>query len=317
MKNTNERPLLIEQINRLKWKTLNVINARAITSTVLTLCIVLLFSSCQEEELPTIEDTSESTLARAIYSNRTVNFNMSDQTYTSSKAASDFGNVGSWSSGEGDAYIRSNALRITLPANKKGSGHGMNSTVDVADGTEYELEFKVKFNNGFEWSRGGKIGWGFLTGGGVTGCNGDGARAGQGGSFRAMWYSPDQQFGDTNGTAYFRPYAYYKGMTTDCGENFGAKWPTSSSLVTGTWYTVKMYYKRNTSNSASDGKLKMWVNGNQVVSKSNIRWGDSDGDRKVKKLYFQVFRGGSQDYWKASVESLMRFDYVKWKRLAS
>ncbi|MBS9462897.1 hypothetical protein KIM67_10775 [Flagellimonas sp. 389] len=300
-------------------KTTKILKLKSLLSVVGFMSLVAIISSCEKEtaEIPFIEDASENTLARAVYASRTVGFNKSDQTYTVSMANSDFGSVGGWSSGEADAYIRSNALRITLKANSKGTGSGMNSNANISDGTEYELEWKVKFNDGFEWSRGGKIGWGFVTGQGVTGCNGDDARAGQGGSFRVMWYSPDQQLGDTSGTAYFRPYAYYKGMTSNCGEDFGAKWPSSSSLQTGVWYTVKLYYKQNTSNSAANGKLKMWVNGNQVVSKSNIRWGDSTDDRKVKKLIFDVFRGGSQDYWKASTESKMRFDYVKWTRLAS
>ncbi|SHG90552.1 polysaccharide lyase [Flagellimonas flava] len=300
-------------------KTTKVLKTRFWSYAVGTMCLAVMISSCEKENLeaPLIEDSSENTLARAVYSNRTVGFNKSDQTYTNSMATSDFGSIGGWSSGEAGAYIRANALRITLKKNKVGSGSGMNSTVNVSDGTEYEVEFKVKFNSGFEWSRGGKMGWGFSIGNGVTGCNGDDARAGQGGSVRCIWYAPDMSKGDNNGTAYFRPGVYSRGMPDDCAENFGAKWPSSSSLQTGVWYTVKIYYKQNTSNSSQNGKLKMWVNGNKFLDKSNMWWSDNSNNRKVEKLLFNTFRGGSSSTWEANNDHFVRFDYVKWKRLAS
>lgn len=282
------------------------------TGIALALGLVMVFSACQEDltEPAPIIDEDAITDGRAIYSSREVYFSHSNGQYSESEAESDMGDITGWDAGS--TYISSNTLRITLQANVIGTSGGMESQVDISDGTEYWMEFKIKFHSQFDWSRGGKSGWGFLVGNGVTGCRADDARAGQGGSMRAMWYSPNS---DPN-RVFFQPYLYHQGMTGSCGDSFNAKYPSSGALSKGTWYTIGFYYKANTG-SSYNGTAEMKVNGSTVLRRDNMKWASSDSNRKVRKLYFSVFRGGSQSYWGSGSTGYIYFDNLKWNRMSS
>jgi hypothetical protein len=43
------------------------------------------------------------------------------------------------------------------------------ANIDISDGSAYELDYDVRFHSQFDFSRGGKIGFGFLVGDGNTG----------------------------------------------------------------------------------------------------------------------------------------------------
>lgn len=271
-----------------------------------------MMSSCMEDvDAPVaVTDADAQTDSRAIYSSREVYFTQANGTFSSTDASSAFGNISGWDAGA--TYISSNTLRITLAANVVGTSGGMESRIDVSDGSEYWMEYKVKFHSQFDFSRGGKVGFGFQVGDGVTGCRADDARAGLGGSVRAMWYSPDS---DPN-RVFFQPYVYHQSMTGSCGDSWSAKYPSSGAISKGTWYTIGFYMKSNTGTS-SNGSVEMKVNGNVVVRKDNIKWASSDAQRKVKGLYYSVFRGGSQSYWGSSSTGYIYFDDLKWSKIAS
>lgn len=264
-------------------------------------------SSCQKDivEPMSIDDVDAVTDARAIYSNRSIYFNHPNGQYSAAMASADMGNVSGWD--VGSTYISSNTLRITLAANVVGTSGGMESRVDISDGTEYWMEYKVRFHSEFDWSRGGKAGWGFQVGDGVTGCRADDARAGKGGSMRTMWYN-------TGSRVFFQPYVYHAGMTDRCGDTFDKTYPSSGSLSKGTWYTIGFYYKANTG-SSYNGVAEMKVNGTTVLRKDDVKWSTSDNQRKVKGLYFSVFRGGSDNYWASNSTGYVYFDDLKWVKM--
>ena len=272
-------------------------------------CIMLLASlvfSCEDDitSPPVIADPDAATVARAIYSSRTVDFNnRTDGTYTSSEATTDFGNVSGWN--DSRAYNSGGTCRIAVLKNALGSASGMLSQIDVSDGDEYELQFDAKFHSAFEWSRGGKVGFGLYIGDGNTGC--DKADDGLGGSLRVMWYQDD------SGRTYFRPYAYYKDMPESCGNNFGKSYPSSGSISKATWYTIKLYAKSNTGTS-TNGYIRVTINGTTVVGQS-IRWTTDDSKRLIRRLFFHTFRGGSTSNWQASTDSYIYYDNVIWRNI--
>jgi hypothetical protein len=100
-------------------------------------------------------------------------------------AKSDFGSVTGWNNNR--AMISDGTLRITMEKNALSAAGGLISNTEIPDGRAYELDFDVRFHSRFEWSRGGKVGFGFGIGNGNTGCHLpiDGA----GGSLRLMWYN--------------------------------------------------------------------------------------------------------------------------------
>lgn len=274
--------------------------------------VAMTMGACQQDliEPQLITDADAETDPRAIYSSRSVYFTRPNGSYSASAAAADMGDIYGWD--VGSTYISSNTLRITLAANVVGTSGGMESQVDISDGTEYSMEFKIRFHSAFDFSRGGKSGWGFLVGNGVTGCRSSDAQAGQGGSLRTMWYSP----GSDPNRVFFQPYVYHQGMTANCGETWNAKYPSSGALSRGTWYTIQLYYKANTG-SSYNGIAEMKVNNNLVLRRTDIRWASSDANRKVKRLYFSVFRGGSSSDWASGSVGYIYFDDLKWNRISS
>ncbi len=140
------------------------------------------------------------------------------QTYTAAMAKSDFGSVTGWQ--DNRAMTLNGTLRITLEKNALSGDGGLISTTIIPEGSVYQLDFDVKFDSKFDWSRGGKVGFGFGVGNSNTGCNLplDGA----GGSLRLMWYN-----NTVTKRVYFYPYMYYYGMPGPCGSNFNKTYPLS------------------------------------------------------------------------------------------
>jgi hypothetical protein len=268
------------------------------------LLIAGLFTACENDLQPLVGEPTEATQARAIYSTRTVNWNnLSDGTYTNSEAATDFGNVTGWN--EARAYISSGTARVKLEPNALSGAGGMISNIDVSDGSEYELQYDVRFHSQFDWSRGGKVGFGFKIGDGNTGC--DKADDGNGGSARIMWYT------DNNGVTRLKPYIYYKDMPGNCGYDFGKGYPASGSIQKGTWYTIKIYVKSNTGTN-TDGRLKVTIE-DQVILDTAIRWTTNDAKRLINTMAFTSFRGGSDSYWESSTVGYIYYDNLSWTKI--
>lgn len=215
--------------------------------------------------------------------------------YTTAQASADFGNISGWN--QGRSMISNGNLRVTLEPNALSGAGGIVSNIDVSDGSAYELDFDVRFHSAFDWSRGGKLGFGFSVGEGNAG--GDPGWDGNGGTLRLMWYN-------NNGRVYFHPYVYHRDQAGQYGDNFGKSYPSSGSLVKGTTYHVHMYIKSNTG-SNTDGRAEILVNGTTLLN-IPIRWTTNDAQRLIKQVTFHTFRGGSQDYWKSSTVGYIYYD---------
>ncbi|RAW00874.1 polysaccharide lyase [Pseudochryseolinea flava] len=262
--------------------------------------------SCKEDVVePQVVADGDAATPRAIYSSRTVNWNnYGNGTYASGSAAADFGNVGGWN--DSRAYISSGSCRITLLKNALSGAGGVIANVDVSDGSAYELDFDVRYHSQFDWSRGGKVGFGFGIGDGNAG--GDPGWDGNGGSLRIMWYN-------TGSRVFFQPYVYYRDQPGQFGDTFGRSYPSSGSINKGQWYKVHMYAKSNTG-SSTNGHVQIVINGT-VVLDQDIRWTTNDGKRLIRNLWFHTFRGGSQDYWKSSIDSYIYYDNLWFNRISS
>ncbi len=259
--------------------------------------------------------------AKAIIGDNTISFTRSNQNYTNSLAASDFGNVDDLREAV-NARNDNNSLRVRIPKNTHsdkaatdGSGDGLRFNVDISDSDTYELTYKVKFGDNFKFSRGGKIGPGLVIGQGSSGClkkNGQNIPAPENGaSARFMWYSPSGSNTTESSTVYFQPYLYFVDQQPgDCGETFDKK---SVNLVKNRWYTLYMKVKANTGSSAN-GEIIMKVDGVTLYSNTAFRWtkttSSTESNRRVREMSFNVFRGGSTDNWAASTDGYVYFDDI-------
>jgi len=236
--------------------------------------------------------------------NSSLNLNWENRTngsaYTNSQASADFGNVSGWQ--ESRAFItngkNSNGLRITLLPNALSSAGGMVGNVNLNQGSAYELDYDVKFHSNFNFSKGGKIGFGLAIGEGNTG--GDPGWDGNGGTLRLMWYSSSAD------RVFFQPYVYHKDQPTKFGDTYTNRFPASGSLQKGVWYHVHMYVKSNTG-SSTNGRAQITINGTTILD-NDIRWTTNDSQRLINKLTFHTFRGGSQEEWKANTTDYIYYD---------
>ena len=247
-------------------------------------------------------DEDARTIPRAVFTTKTVNFDnrAHGSTYSNTWAQEDFGDGWGWNASR--TYVSNGTLRVSLIANAIGGGSGMTANVTLPNKDNYEVSYQLRFHSDFDWSRGGKVGFGFLIGEGNTGC--DAATDGNGGSARMMWYKND------NGRVYLQPYLYYKDQTERCGDTFGLSYPATGSLSKGTWYNVTIKVRSNTG-SNSDGSIEYIVNGTTLLSR-NIRWTTNTAQRLINALSFHSFRGGSETYWESPTIGYIYYDNVKW-----
>ncbi|UCJ09152.1 hypothetical protein KTO58_08195 [Chitinophaga pendula] len=266
-------------------------------------------TSCQKENAAdpianTETGTDRSPNTEAIPSSLSINWNnYATGAYSSGNAASDFGNAGGWN--QSRSYISDGTLRVTLLKNALSGAGGLISNIDVSDGTEYELDYDVRFHSQFDWSRGGKVGFGFSIGEGNTG--GDPGWDGNGGTLRMMWYQTDA------GRVFFQPYIYHKDQPGQYGDTFGKSYPSSGSITKGTTYHVHVYIKSNTG-SNRDGRAQIIINGTTVLDTA-IRWTTNDAQRLIKNMTFHTFRGGSQTYWQSPVDSYIYYDNLVLRKI--
>lgn len=272
----------------------------------------LSFSNCEKDEIISEAELSkesleETIIPRAVYGSRNIWFNnwSSGQTYWYGYMTSDFGNVHGLSNAERDRQtIQNSHLKIKLEKNKLTGNGGVTAYVDLESSNEYTLEYKVKFDNGFQWKSGGKIP-GLAGGAANTGCN---KATGNGWSFRVMWRN---FYTVNNNLPYLEPYVYYEGMPNDCGDNLNKQRYT---IEHNKWYTIFLRVKMNTG-SNSNGKIEMKVNGTTVYSNNSFKWVTSNSGRHIDRLLWNIYRGGASDSYKASEDNYIRIDNVKIKKL--
>jgi hypothetical protein len=245
-----------------------------------------------------------------------VSFNRSNAPYTDLMAKEDFGNIDKLREAI-NAKIVNNTLNLRLPKNTHsdktatdGSGDGLRFNVDLEDGEEYELSFKVKFDKNFQFSRGGKIGPGLVFGKGSSGC----VNAGKvdGASVRFMWYSSDGGFSKEGNDVFFQPYLYFVDQDDKCGETYSKK---SVKLQTEKWYKLYMKVKSNTE-SNKNGAVILKVDNDVLYQNDAFRWTTvNTTDRLVNRMSFNLFRGGSSDNWAASNDGFVSFDDIEWRKI--
>ncbi|SHN42580.1 polysaccharide lyase [Chitinophaga sp. CF418] len=276
------------------------------------LSMITLLSACtketvKEERLAAGSSLETEAVGSTILNSWSVNWDnyAHGSTYTANNAATDFGNVTGWVDSRG--MISNGNLRITLLKNALSGAGGVVANIDISDGTAYEVDYDIRFHSQFDWSRGGKLGFGFSIGDGNTG--GDPGWDGNGGSARLMWYQTDA------GRVFFQPYLYFKDQSGEYGETFGKSYPSSGSLVKGQTYHVHLYVKSNTG-SNTDGHVQYVIDGTVVLDR-DIRWTTNDSKRLIKGLTFHTFRGGSQDYWESATDGYIYYDNLKVNRIST
>lgn len=167
-------------------------------------------------------------------------------------------------------------LEVFYPTGKIGSrDSGAQLSVDLPPSETYELSYRIRFPEGFEWTRGGKLPG--LTGNGTKFTGGHPAD-GTGWSARYMW-RPD---------ARLVVYLYHLDQPDKYGEDVDIQ---GFTIPPGTWFRITQRIRINTKDQA-DGRLQVWVDDALLLDRSNVRFRKAP-DGKIDHFYFSTFYGGS------------------------
>jgi hypothetical protein len=187
---------------------------------------------------------------------------------------------------------KNRAFRVSYPADGVGPEQtGSQFVMNLPPANEYELSYKVLFEEGFDFCKGGKLPG--LTSGGAQFGGGHHPVNGEGWSARLMWRE--------KGAAEL--YLYY----VDNKATWGDSYPFDGVVLTpGKWHSLRQRVTLN-SPDGNDGRIQIWVDQRQVLDLKNMRLRIGD-QGPIDSLYFSTFHGGNTSDWAPARDSFARFD---------
>ena len=215
---------------------------------------------------------------------------------------------------DGDSAFGQNgtSLAVSYPADQHGT-KGTGAQWILKLGGEYEeatLRYRIKFKEGFDFVRGGKLPG---LAGGTTPTGSSPSDGVNGWTGRLMWRT---KFDGVSGqpaqlTSNAISYAKYatSGFAGDGKQEDKRYFTEEDDSLTvwqsGVWYEITQYVKMNTPGEA-DGIIRVSVDGRQVFNQTDalIR---RDASLKIDSMYFSTFFGGNED-WKTSKNEVVYFD---------
>lgn len=208
-------------------------------------------------------------------------------TYTKSLATQDMGSVEYWNN-TWNSDIQDNNLRIRFAQGDYGTNAGIISRTRMSGDRTYSVEYRLKFDNGFDFRLGGKIPG--LAGGSAP-SGGGRPTDGNGFSTRFMWRAGGKLV----------VYAYYR----DQVNYYGDDWETGVYMNPGDWYTIKEEVTVNTGGNYN-GTVKVWVNGVERINRTGLRL--MTNNNTVDVMYMDTFMGGNDASWSPDHTQYLRMD---------
>ncbi len=216
-----------------------------------------------------------------LYSEKQVNFNHPDGTYTNKMLQDDFGN-GNYPVHRGFASIENGTYKITFKKGEKVSNTGAAVQLNIQPEKQYTLQYRIKYDTNFQQGLHGKQ-FGFVIGVGYDGGRGEEARTnGNGGSVRL-------QFDAHDSTVSNQLYVYHSNMKGKYGENPGNQ---KFNFKKGEWNTIRMTVTMQSSSNTADGKIEVWCNGIKKIQIDSMLFVRDEPSRMITKLSFESFPGG-------------------------
>lgn len=176
---------------------------------------------------------------------------------------------------------------------------------------ELFVEYRVKFRDGFDFVRGGKLP-GLIGGDANTGGN---RPDGTDGFTARMHWRTDGSSGSRldRDRANITQYLYHPDQPNTFAEDF--RWDDSASgdwtfFESDRWYHLRHRVVMNSVvNGAGqhDGIVQAWLDGEMVLDLNNIRFRDIP-ELQIDGMYFSTFFGGSGDQWNTSKDEVAFFD---------
>ncbi|TVR72528.1 MAG: hypothetical protein EA408_06185 [Marinilabiliales bacterium] len=207
------------------------------------------------------------------------------------------------------------SIRVKYPAGSVGPGEGgaqfpmVFAEIPGMDRSHYKeasLSYYLKFEEGFDFRLGGKLP-GLMGGGDSWGRSGGNQPDGTNGwTLRFMW----RRNGQLVIYAYVPPSGNGKWGSTRWGQDIDCGFFAEP----GIWHRIDQYVHAGTPGK-DDGKLKVWIDGEKMLSIDDMRFRDTEGEHgQIGGIFFSTFHGGNSDDWAPLHDSYMQFaDFSIWK----
>jgi hypothetical protein len=181
----------------------------------------------------------------------------------------------------GSGVNHSAGLRVTYVANEVGSRRIV-SRFELSEAvTEASLLYDVKFEDDFQFVKGGKIH-------GLGPANPIAA----GDPMNPNGWSSRIMFFDQGKVA---SYLYHQRKSGKYGDT---RIDENFKFQTGKFYAVTLYTKINSSAETADGEAWVYIDGKRIVGQSNVQFWKSDQElSKISKFMFSTFFGGHEPSW--------------------
>ncbi len=230
--------------------------------------------------------------------------------YTEVDLEEDFINI-NWSRLDGRTEIAeengNRYLRVEYPAGEAGSRNsGASFVVNLPDSEYCILEYMVRFEDGFDFSKGGKLPG--LTSGGSYWTGFRVPANGEGWSARYMWRgdrTPDWKRDYNRSDASLFLYLYWMNQERSYGDYISLNY----TVVPGVWYVIKQEVYVGDPGEAN-AYIRVYINDSLVLDMSNIQlWGEGY-NAMVDSFYFSTFFGGSGSSWAPNNTVYADFDNI-------
>lgn len=192
--------------------------------------------------------------------------------------------------------------RLTLEAGTiRSNPSGNNGVVSVVplprEVNNACIRYRIRFQDGFDWSKGGKLPGlsGVADGVSPSLPAGGGNPGSKGWSGRIMW----------GPSGSMESYMYYPTQPEYYGQGFG--W--ARRLDDGRFHTIRQCYIMNTVGKRN-GVLRAWLDGTVVLNKTNFVY-RTKRSVHISHMMWSIFRGGSTMDWAGSRDNYIDFDRVR------
>ncbi len=218
--------------------------------------------------------------------------------YTDEKLLKDIEKV-NWVSIENRATIETDTvhgkvLKVKFPKGTVGPKQGgIQFDKPLPKSMDYYLDYYIKFADGFDFVKGGKLPG--LTSGGEKYTGGTHPKNGEGWSARFMWSEGNKII----------VYFYHMDMKGRWGDVIY----TNKVFSTDKWHRITQHLKINTGKKFN-GVMEVWIDSEKVISDSNVRYRLAPLG-EIDSFYFSTFHGGNTKDWAPKNDSYIYFDDFK------
>lgn len=191
------------------------------------------------------------------------------------------------------AYVGEGSLRVLHPKGGVGTWEtGMQFAVRLPQPlTAATLSYKVKFEDDYHWTRGGKLP-GLCDEDCPTGCIVKSKEGGWCG--RVHWREQA-----------LSTYMYLPNSDARCGET----WNWNENAVAGEWFTISLYIQMNSAPGRNDGVQRVWMDDELVFEKTDVIY-DYTGTHGIDRFKFDNFHGGSSNSFSPEKDQYVFFDDI-------